>query len=73
MLSISLQAAGLAAYPFMKPAVLLDEAKGKTDHLEGVKQPSGQKLISFQEVEKHNKQDDCWVVINVSQDSGLSW
>lgn len=32
----------------------------------GTKQPSGQKLISFEEVQKHNKQSDCWVVIDVS-------
>lgn len=30
-------------------------------------QPSGQKLISFEEVEKHNKEDDAWVIINVSR------
>ncbi|KAJ9093821.1 hypothetical protein QFC20_007034 [Naganishia adeliensis] len=30
---------------------------------EGTTQPSGQKLISMREVEKHNTRDDCWVVI----------
>ncbi|WVQ73082.1 hypothetical protein IAR50_002645 [Cryptococcus sp. DSM 104548] len=29
-----------------------------------LEQPSGQKLISFEEVQKHNKADDCWVIIN---------
>ncbi|ODN81596.1 hypothetical protein L202_02008 [Cryptococcus amylolentus CBS 6039] len=29
-----------------------------------IEQPSGQKLISFEEVQKHNKADDCWVIIN---------
>ncbi|EIW70925.1 hypothetical protein TREMEDRAFT_28420 [Tremella mesenterica DSM 1558] len=27
-------------------------------------QPSGTRLISFEEVKKHNKRDDCWVIIN---------
>jgi L-lactate dehydrogenase (cytochrome) len=31
----------------------------------GTKQAGGQKLISFEEVQKHNKQSDCWVVIDV--------
>jgi L-lactate dehydrogenase (cytochrome) len=60
----------LIAYPFIRPAVLLDEqltkSKSKAEQSEGVVQPSGQKLISFEEVEKHNKEDDAWVIINVS-------
>jgi cytochrome b involved in lipid metabolism len=50
--------------------VLLDEqlikSKSKAEDSAGVVQPSGQKLISFEEVEKHNKEDDAWVIINVS-------
>jgi hypothetical protein len=56
-------------YPFIRPAVLLDEqltkSKSKAEQGEGVTQPSGQKLISFNEVEKHNTEDDAWVIINV--------
>ena len=32
----------------------------------GTKQAGGQKLISFDEVKKHNTKSDCWVVIDVS-------
>lgn len=34
-------------------------------------QPSGQKLVSFEEVQKHNKRDDCWVIIDVRGQSDL--
>ncbi|ORY23133.1 putative cytochrome b2, mitochondrial precursor (L-lactate ferricytochrome C oxidoreductase) [Naematelia encephala] len=40
-----------------------DGTASKHDHLPGTKQASGQKLISFEEVQKHNKRDDCWVII----------
>jgi len=45
--------------------VLLDDGS-RAEKMPGTKQPSGQKLISFEEVQKHNKQSDCWVVIDVS-------
>ena len=44
----------------------LTKSKSKAGNSDGVAQPSGQKLISFEEVEKHNKEDDAWVIINVS-------
>jgi L-lactate dehydrogenase (cytochrome) len=46
--------------------LLLDDQalSTKVDHLPGTKQPSGQKLISFDEVSKHNSRDDCWVIID---------
>jgi cytochrome b involved in lipid metabolism len=59
-------------YPLIRPAVLLDEqltkSNSKAEQGEGVTQPSGQKLISFNEVEKHNTEEDAWVIINVSSD-----
>jgi hypothetical protein len=64
-----IQAAGIIAYPFLRPALLLDEqltkSKSKAEAA-SVEQPSGQKLISFEEVSKHNSEDDAWVIINVS-------
>lgn len=42
---------------------LEDERVKRAD---GMRQPSGQKLISFEEVEKHRTADDCWVIIDVS-------
>lgn len=44
----------------------LTKSKSKAEKSDGVAQPGGQKLISFEEVEKHNKEDDAWVIINVS-------
>jgi len=45
--------------------VLLDERGVDPESLPGTKQAGGQKLISFDEVTKHNKRDDCWVIIDV--------
>lgn len=45
-------------------SVLLDD--GRVEKLPGTKQAGGQKLISFDEVQKHNKRNDCWVIIDVS-------
>ncbi|KAI5449746.1 hypothetical protein NCC49_004111 [Naganishia albida] len=39
------------------------DAEAQAEEEEGTTQPSGQKLISMREVEKHNTRDDCWVVI----------
>ncbi|KAL7419080.1 hypothetical protein Q5752_005916 [Cryptotrichosporon argae] len=52
-----------ATYPYWAVAELKDELSTRHDHLEGIKQPSGQKLISYAEVQKHNTKDDCWVII----------
>ncbi|WWC89600.1 uncharacterized protein L201_004525 [Kwoniella dendrophila CBS 6074] len=64
-------AAGIAITyrSFLVPSIKADEGKedplsSKTDKYPGIKQPSGQKLISFEEVQKHTKRDDCWVVID---------
>ncbi|WVQ99149.1 hypothetical protein IAU59_006281 [Kwoniella sp. CBS 9459] len=40
------------------------ESKHGVDHLEGTKQASGQKLVSYDEVQKHASKDDCWVIID---------
>ena len=50
---------------------MMDEAvrrdvKHPNDHLPGQKQPSGQKLIAYDEVQKHRSPGDCWVIIDVS-------
>jgi hypothetical protein len=34
--------------------------------LPGNVQAGGQKLICYEEVQKHNKRGDCWVIIEVS-------
>ncbi|KAK8858938.1 hypothetical protein IAR55_003169 [Kwoniella newhampshirensis] len=44
------------------PSVRADE--GKNDHLPGTKQAGGQKLISYEEVQKHTTREDCWVIID---------
>lgn len=36
----------------------------KAEDVEGTTQPSGQKLISFEEMQKHNSPDDLWVLID---------
>lgn len=37
-----------------------------SEELEGTKQPGGQKLVAFEELQKHNQPDDLWVLIEVS-------
>lgn len=53
----------------LRPTRLEDDARLRTkvDHVKGTKQPSGQKLISYNEVQKHVTADDCWVIIDVSR------
>ncbi|WVF71747.1 hypothetical protein IAT40_006555 [Kwoniella sp. CBS 6097] len=36
----------------------------KVEDLKGTKQASGQKLVSYEEVQKHASRDDCWVIID---------
>ncbi|OCF40439.1 L-mandelate dehydrogenase [Kwoniella heveanensis CBS 569] len=63
---------GLAlAKSFLIPTVKADDggnsskgSKSKVDHLEGTEQASGQKLVSYEEVQKHASRDDCWVIID---------
>ncbi|WVR07303.1 hypothetical protein IAU60_004344 [Kwoniella sp. DSM 27419] len=61
-------AAGVAlTYRSFMPLVRADDGGNvpdKNDHLEGTKQPSGQKLVSYNEVQKHTSRDDCWVIID---------
>ncbi|WVW83603.1 hypothetical protein I302_105624 [Kwoniella bestiolae CBS 10118] len=56
-------AAGIAItyHTFFLPSIKADEG---VDKYPGTKQPSGQKLISYEEVQKHTKRDDCWVIID---------
>lgn len=58
------QIGGYLAYNVAYPTRL--DAQRDAKEGEGITQPSGQKLISFEEVQKHNKRDDCWVIIKVS-------
>jgi L-lactate dehydrogenase (cytochrome) len=61
----ALQAIFAAAH--LRPTRLEDESlRTKVDHLPGTKQPGGQKLISYDEVQKHASRDSCWVIIDVS-------
>ncbi|KAG8878013.1 Cytochrome b2, mitochondrial precursor [Tulasnella sp. 331] len=50
--------AGLCATIFLSPPILAEEDLPRAE-----KHNAPSTLISFQEVQKHNKQDDCWVVI----------
>lgn len=57
-----------AAY-LSSPALRMDAAADSAlstphDHRPGTKQPSGQKLIAYSEVQKHNTRDDCWVIVD---------
>jgi hypothetical protein len=52
---------------WMKQDLLLDEdAHSSASAM--VKQPSGQDLIPYEEVQRHATKDECWVIINVSGD-----
>ncbi|WWD17560.1 hypothetical protein CI109_102001 [Kwoniella shandongensis] len=56
-------ATGIAlTWQALLPPIRADE--GKHDHLAGTKQAGGQKLISYEEVQKHKTRDDCWVIID---------
>ncbi|WVQ83117.1 hypothetical protein IAT38_005255 [Cryptococcus sp. DSM 104549] len=55
-------ATGAALWYHVLTPVFADEAKSPPGHT--TTQPSGSKLISFEEVQKHNRADDCWVIIN---------
>ena len=45
----------------------------RSARIQGTTQPSGQKLISFDEVTKHKTSDDCWVIIEVCFVSPDKW
>jgi hypothetical protein len=53
----------------MKQDLLLDE-DARSSAI--VKQPSGQDLIPYEEVQRHAMKDECWVIINVSDYTGPS-
>jgi L-lactate dehydrogenase (cytochrome) len=53
-------------YKFLPPLRLDDvPLSSRHDQLAGIKQPGGQKLLHYDEVQKHNVRDDCWVIIDV--------
>lgn len=54
---------------WMKQDLLLDE-EARSSAI--VKQPSGQDLIPYEEVQRHAMKDECWVIINVSDYTGPS-
>nr|ODN93938.1 L-mandelate dehydrogenase [Cryptococcus depauperatus CBS 7841] len=60
----SLVATSIALVYYSVNPVLADEISNAKARGTTITQPSGQKLISFEEVQKHNKPDDCWVVID---------
>ncbi|RSH80772.1 Cytochrome b2, mitochondrial precursor [Saitozyma podzolica] len=61
----ALGAVAIYSATHLRPTLLEDERlRSKQDHLPGTKQPGGQKLISYEEVQKHTRRDDCWVIID---------
>jgi len=57
-----------ARYYLAPPLHLEDDALARRiESLGGIKQAGGQKLIHYDEVQKHTTSDDCWVIIEVSE------
>ena len=59
---------GVGATYYLVPPLRLDEASLPSSQTSqpGITQPSGQKLLHYDEVQKHASEDDCWVIIDVS-------
>ncbi|CAD6567280.1 MAG: Cytochrome b2, mitochondrial precursor [Tremellales sp. Tagirdzhanova-0007] len=58
-------AGGVGATYYLVPPLRLDDASLTSAHdsRPGITQPNGQKLLHYDEVQKHASEDDCWVII----------